>query len=226
MKTFLQYITEKKQSLDNDTNKFVQDLLSGKTATAYHGTNRDFNDFNPSHIRDWRAETFLGKGFFLTSEWYIAAKYADANANKELPITILDDAKKISEDLYWFMHSLYYKGNITWEDPKVNDIRNKFPIDLNDISAIVNLIPNSQSQKDYNAYDSAWNNDIGFSNIFGNSSSALSGYEIEDIKKLGLGDYAPKILTIEVKPTKNILISNKKNIIKNDTKHDIIIAYI
>ena len=44
--------------------------------------------------------------------------------------------------------------------------------------------------------DSAWNNDIGFSNIFGNSSSALSGYEIEDIKKLGLGDYAPKILTI------------------------------
>lgn len=79
MKTFLQYITEKNQTLiDNDTNKFIQNLLSGKTATAYHGTNRDFKDFNPAHIREWRAETFLGKGFFLTTEWYLAASYADA----------------------------------------------------------------------------------------------------------------------------------------------------
>ena len=223
IKNYIQFINEKStQLLDNDTNNIINSLISGKDAFAYHGTNRTFDKFDNKHIRDWRAETFLGSGVFLTANFNIAIKYSDANANGELPMYIIDNAKKIDPDLYWFMHSLYHNGNSTWNEEKTSEIRNKFNIDLNDICEIVNHIPNSQSKKDYDKDTIEANH---FYNIFGNSSQALPSWLIDDIKKLDLGNFEPRVLKVKIKPTKNILISKNKNVIKKDTKHDIIIAY-
>lgn len=232
MQYIKKYESSKIVNLDDNTNRIIDYLKTGKSVQAYHGTNRDYDIFSNKHIREWRAKSFLGNGIFLTSEWYIAAQYADANANSELPLSMIDDAKKISDDLYWFMHSLYYNGNITWENSRVKKLqanyqRNINGIDINDIANIVHKIPNNKAQQEFNEEDrkNGYGSGNRFINIFNQSSTALEGYMIEDIKKLGLGDYAPKVLTVEIQPTTNILISKNKSAIKNDNKHDIIIAY-
>jgi hypothetical protein len=212
---FLTY--SKKYWVSNDS---LDRILRGEDSYAYHGTNRDFNKFDMSFLRQWRADEFLGNGIFLTPDKNIAEKYADANANSELPITLLDDAKKIDKDLAEFMQNLYYKGNSTWSDPKIIDMMDKW--DLNDIAELVNLIPNSQSEKDYRKNNV--DNNSNFVNFFSTSHSALSIHQIKDLEKFGFGNYYPKIYTVYIKGTNSILLSNSISEIKK-SKHDIIIAY-
>ena len=146
-KTKEEFLTHSKNWVSNDS---LERILNGQDSYAFHGSNRDFDKFDMSFLREWRAEMFLGKGIFLTPSREVAEKYADANANGDLPITILKDAEKIDKKLAKFMSDLYYKGNITWEDSTkfIQDEWN-FPIDPNDVCNLVNLIPGSQSAKDY-----------------------------------------------------------------------------
>ena len=233
MKTFKEFIYEKKILKGNflnylekewlDPNGSLRRITNGEDSFGFHGTNREFDNFDMSFLREWRADEFLGKGIFLTPNRDVAEKYADAGSNNELPISILKDAEKIDKNLGDFMSSLYYKGNSTWRIPKFKWIYNnwKFPIDVNDVATLVNLIPNSQSEKDYNK-DRNFGND--FVNIFATTSSALSQWTIRDLQILGLGDYNPKVYTIYIKGTESILISKSIKEIKT-SNHDIVIAY-
>jgi hypothetical protein len=245
MKTFNEFLTESrkfktkeeflKYSNNNwSSNDSLERILNGQDSYAFHGSNRDFDNFDMSFLREWRAEMFLGKGIFLTPSREIAQEYSDANANSDLPLKILDDAKKIDSELGDFMSSLYYKGNSSWEEPKFRkwldlyykqkDVWKFGDVDPNDMAELVNLIPNSQSAKDYDEDRyKGWDN-LTFSNIFSNSHQALSVHQIKDLKKLGLGDYYPKIFTVYIKGTNSVLLSNSVNEIKK-SKHDIIIAY-
>jgi len=219
----------KKEWLDPKGN--IKRILDGGDSFGYHGTNKNFDQFNISYLREWRADQFLGKGIFLTPDKDIAIKYANANANNELPITLLSDAKKVNKQLFDFMNSLYYKGNLTWDLPEfrkwidsyyLKDGNWKYgDISPNEIADIVNLIPDSQSEKDYNKDR---NQDNFFIDLFSTSSSALSDYHIEDLKKLGLGDYTPKVFTVYIKGTESVLLSKSVDQIKK-SNHDIIIAY-
>ena len=225
-----------KYIIEDNVYKILKLILNGEQSYAFHGTNREFDKFEPSQVRKWRADKFLGEGIFLTPNKDIAIKYANANANVELPITLLDDAKKIDKELYDFMYSLYYKGNIAWQLPEFEKFvsstydkekqtfiyNNKFNVDCNDIAEIVNLIPGSKSYDDYNK-DSK--NDDGFFNIFGTSSSALNETTIKLLKELGFGDYSPKIFTVLINGTTSVLMSKNVSEIKNSKKYDIIIAY-
>lgn len=241
MKTFNEIILESKKFKTKEefltfskkywvSNDSLDRILDGKDSYAFHGTNRDFNNFDISFLRQWRADMFLGKGVFLTPEKYIAEKYADANANGDLPITLLEDAKKIDKDLAEFMHDLYYKGNSTWDDPKTKDLidkwhrkkdRKKGDVDLNDVAELVNLIPNSQSEKDYRKDK---DDNGSFVNFFSTYHSALSIHQIRDLEKLGFGNYYPKIYTVYIKGTNSVLLSNSISEIKK-SNHDIVIAY-
>ena len=121
------------------------------------------------------SEKWGNDGYF---KYALFQEYSDANANSDLPLKILDDAKKIDSNLGDFMSSLYYKGNSTWEEPKFRkwldlyykqkDVWKFGDVDPNDIAELVNLIPNSQSAKDYeeDRYK-GWDN-LTFSNIFSN----------------------------------------------------------
>jgi hypothetical protein len=203
----------------------LSNIVNGKDAIAYHGTNKDFNSFNIETVRKWRADMFYGVGIGLTSDKYVAEKYANAGSNDELSLEILNVAKSVNKQLYDFMYSLYYKGNITWNLPKFRTMIDdwKFKIDPNDVASIVNLIPGSKSYEDYNA-DNINANTNPFVNIFANSSSALSDYVIQDIKDLGLGNYEPQVYTVLIKGTDSVLLSKKPAQIKK-SNHDIIIAY-
>lgn len=202
----------------------LQNILTQKPSYAYHGTNRDFKEFSDKETRSWRANKFLGNGVFLTPSIDVAKKYANANANKELSTDIIDKALSIDRDLGEFMKSLYYKGNITWNIPKFRKIIDnwRYDPDPNDVADLVNLIPNSQSLKDYNKDDDPERHY--FFNIFSTTTNALDYYQIEDLKNLGLGDYRPKILVVRISPMKSILMSNNRNEIKT-SNHDVVIAY-
>lgn len=203
----------------------LENIISGDDCFLYHGTNRDFDKFDISKVRDWRANKFYGDGIFLTPDKDVAYKYANANANEELPISILDDAKKVDRRLYDFMYSLYYKGNSTWQMEKFKWIHDdwKFKVDPNDVADIVNHIPGSQSEKDYND-DRGVEGGNEFVNFFDTSSHALSEYTINDIKEIGLGDYTPKIYIVKMKGSDSVLMSKNKSAIRN-SKSDITIAY-
>jgi hypothetical protein len=199
-------------------------IIDGNKSIAFHGSNRDFKKFDMSFLRKERTDQFTGDGIFLTPDKYVARRYADSNINNSLPITILKDAEKIDPELADFMNSLYYKGNITWSLPKFEKLIHnwKFPIDPNDVAELVNLIPGSQSEKDYIA-DSSQNNN-GFFNIFSTHTSALDYYHIEYLEKLGFGDYNPKVYTVIIHPTDSVLVSNNIEKIRI-AKNDIIISY-
>lgn len=209
--------------------KELQPLLNGEDVILYHGTNRDFDKFDANKERTFRTEQFLGSGVHLTPDINVAIKYANAAINNSLDVSIFDDAKKINIDLYKFMHGLYYKGNSTWTEQRsfVNKYTDGFNgVDLNSVADIVNLIPNSQSQKDYNKSDDQTDDgrDEIF-NMFSGSTSALSYYVVEDLKSLGLGDYRPRVLTVSVKSTgSNVVESDNETEIKT-SKADIIIAH-
>lgn len=206
-------------------------LLRGEKATFYHGTNTDFKKFDISKGKKFRNDKFWGHGIFLSPTIQTASRYAHANANNSLDVSVIDKAKKIDKGLGSFMYDLYKKGNSTWSDEKHSDFKEysysskwKFgDIDLNDISDLVQLIPDAQNAKDYAKDDD--NDYIEPMDLFGGSTSALDTYSIDMLKELGLGDYRPRILTVEVDPKKSdIFITNKQKDAKK-SKADIIIVY-
>lgn len=201
-------------------------LLEGKKAVFYHGTNVDFKKFDPNKAKKQRNDKFFGGGIFLTPTTSTASRYANANANNSLHISIIDKAKKIDKRLYAFMYDLYHKGNSTWRDPKHEDFIDKYEfrdVNMNEIADLVNKIPDSQSEKDYNKGDD--NNMVDYMSLFSNTSSALDYYEIENLMKLGLGDYRPRILSVEVNPRGGeIFITNNQKEARN-TKAPIVIVY-
>lgn len=210
--------------LDVDTKNKLISIIDKKPTILYHGTNRDFEKFDFNFERNFRTEQFLGEGgIYLTPDYNVAYKYANSNINNSLPLSIIDKALKINPIVGSFMRSLYYDGNITWSKPEFKEfLLNDNIVDPNDIAELVNLIPDSQSEKDY-MKDSDENNYFDFS-LFDIHTSALNDYHIEYLKQLKLGDYSPKIYEVELKPSNSILISNDISKIKT-SKCDIIIAY-
>ncbi len=201
-------------------------LLEGGKAVFYHGTNVDFKKFDIDKGKKFRNDKFFGGGIFLTPNTKTASRYANANANNSLHISILDKAKKVDKTLYSFMYDLYHKGNSTWSDKKYESFLQKYEfrdVDINEIADIVNLIPNSQSEKDYRKGDDM--SEIGGMDLFNQSSSALDYYVIENLKKLGLGDYRTRVMDVEVNGKgADILVTDSERKAKS-TKADIIIVY-
>ena len=201
-------------------------LENNQMIYGYHGTNREFDKFDIKLAREYRIENFSDKiGIYFSFNLNVAKKYANANINDSLPLSIIDDAKKVNNDLYNFMYGLYHNGNSTWSDEKLKDFLKKGDfngVDCNDIANIVNLIPGSQSEKDYHSDDD--NEHIEFVDFFSNSYSALNQYIIDDIEKLGLGNYNPKVYVVKIKPTTSYLISKNLEEIKNSNA-DIIVVY-
>lgn len=213
------------QDFYHGRDQFIK-LIEGKKAVFYHGTNVDFKKFNPSTAKKNRNDKFFGGGIFLTPNFSTANRYANANMNNSLHISILDKAKKVDKRLYSFMYDLYYKGNSTWSDKKHREFLDMYEfrdVDMNEIADIVNLIPNSQSQKDYTKGDDTSMAEI--ADLFSNTSSALDFYHIENLKKLGLGDYRTRVLTVEVNGGgASILVTdNQKQARKSND--DLIIVY-
>ena len=210
--------------LDVDTKNKLISIIDKKPTILYHGTNRDFDKFDINFERKFRTEQFLGEGgIYLTPDYNVAYKYANSNINNSLPLSIIDKALKINPIVGSFMYSLYYDGNITWSKPEFKEfLLNDNIVDPNDIAELVNLIPDSQSEKDY-MKDSDENKYFDF-DLFNTHTSALDDYHIEYLKRLKLGDYSPKIYEIELKPSNSILISNDISKIKT-SNCDIIIAY-
>lgn len=211
--------------LDIDTKNKLISVINKKPTILYHGTNRDFEKFDINFERKFRTEQYLGvDGFSFSPDYNVAYKYANSNMNNSLPLSIIDKALKINPIVGSFMHSLYYDGNITWSKPEFKDfLLSDNIVDPNDIAELVNLIPGSQSEKDY-MKDSEYDYRDDIFNMFNASTSALNDYHIEYLKQLKLGDYSPKIYEVELKPSNSILISNDISKIKT-SKCDIIISY-
>jgi len=213
--------------LDIDTKNRLISIINKKPTILYHGTNRDFEKFDINFERKFRTERYLGvDGFSFSPDYDVAYKYANSNMNNSLPLSIIDKALNINPVVGSFMHSLYYEGNITWSKPEFKEfiLSNDNIVDPNDIAELVNLIPGSQSEKDY-MKDSEYDYRDDIFNIFNPSStSALNDYHVEYLKQLKLGDYSPKIYEVELKSTNSILISNDVSKIKK-SNCDIVISY-
>jgi hypothetical protein len=210
--------------MDNATSHLVEQLMKGEPVTLYHGTNRDFTHFDLAYGREWRGKVFLGSGVFLTPEYYVAAKYADASANGELPLSIIRDMETIDSDIAAFMHSLYHRGNLTWKDEAFRTLITgwEHEVDANEVADLVNLIPGSKSAAEFNTSS----NDGGGAplDLFATTSTALNYYEIEALSKLGLGDYSPKVYTVRLTPSNDVEVLDNIEAIRSSS-HDITVAH-
>ena len=247
MKSLLTHINEAKKVDPNvDPISFIEnspefyssrqqfiDLYKGNVSMFYHGTNSDFKKFDTNKGKDFRNDQFFGDGLFITPEWDTAYKYANANVNNSLDISLLDKAKKVNKLLGSFMSDLFYKGNSSWRDEKHQkfydwlekaDIKVKdltYSIDANEIAEIVNLIPDSQSAKDYGR-DTDQDEIM---DMFSSNSSALGDHIINTLSALGLGDYSPRILTVGINGKDAEIFMTSSSAKAKKSKADIIIIY-
>ena len=116
MKNYKKFIADE-EHIFNDSKAYFNALYKGETIYGYHGTNRDFDEFDIDEIRKLRLDRFTGKeGIYFSIDYDVAVKYAHSNMNDSLPLSIIDKAKDIDENLYYFMYGLYHKGNVIWSD--------------------------------------------------------------------------------------------------------------
>lgn len=93
----------------------LEGLLKGEPTVLYHGTTASFSVFDLTHSRDELVEQFYGKGIFLTPSKRVAEKYADANRNMGLPVSVISDLKSSNPAAGSFLQALYNEGRDAWE---------------------------------------------------------------------------------------------------------------
>lgn len=228
MKTIYNFVNEAKTKVTNfefvsnspefyNRREAYLNILAGKPVLLYHGTNRDFKKFDIKKARTPRNNKFWGDGIFFTVLDKIAFKYAYASANYSLDYELIERAKKVNKELYKFMDDLYKNGNVAWQnirDTKIHEKGEIKGVDLNEISDIVHLMPDAKVfEPDDNDFS-----------LFG-STSSIHQYDIDNIKKLGLGDYRYKNIHTELITKGATVFITKSQAQARKSKADIIIVH-
>lgn len=93
----------------------LERLATGASVTLYHGTSAAFSEFDIAKSRDELVNEFYGRGIFLTPSKSVAWKYANANRNMGLPVSVIDDLSQVNRNAGSFLRALYEKGHAGFE---------------------------------------------------------------------------------------------------------------
>ncbi len=203
--------------LDDMSKWILESIISNKSSVLFHGTNRDFDEFDISKNRSDLNKNFYGDGIFLTPSDDVAWKYANANRNSYFDVTLIDDIKKVNREAGIFLEELYKIGREAFTIPK-NDMKNEFGgIDGNDLADISEVIEGSATIEtpEFTSQD-----------IFGTSDNGIMYYHIEFLNDNFNLDYRSKIHTYKIKPINihDILITDDFTEAKNSSKEVVIVV--
>lgn len=93
----------------------LEGLTTGAPVTLYHGTSASYTKFDLAKNRDELVNKFYGRGIFLTPSKRVAWKYAQANRNMGLPVSVIDDLSRVNRNAGSFLRALHEEGQDAWE---------------------------------------------------------------------------------------------------------------
>ena len=192
--------------------KVVDD--DGEPLVMYHGTNVEFDEFDPNKNRSVRNEQFQGDGFFFTDDLETAWKYADAAANQTfdpkrvveeikqshpgMPADLLELQVKHGFDEGWRLtlekHDLTGKPVSEWPDDGV---------DLNDISEIAEWVEGSKVTTEESGIDSVMS-------ALSGTQHSMPEYIKDTAVRLGLTPPTPTIVPVYLKANRILETSDSE----------------
>ena len=197
-------------------------LSTGEPVTLYHGTTASFSRFDIAKSRDDLVGKFYGRGIFFTPRKSVAWKYANANRNMGLPVSVIDDLSRINRSAGAFLRVLYKHGQGAWEPYwKAHGFWRKKPapgqgrvdsegferhlggVDPNTLMDIAgHIVGTAKGRPSPNAAEE----------VFGlfSQSTGSPDWLYDDLDRLGLDSakYRPKVLTVEIRARKPLVTAD------------------
>lgn len=219
----------------------LEGLGTGAPVTLYHGTSATFSEFDIAKSRDELVNEFYGRGIFLTPSKSVAWKYAHANRNKGLPVSVIDDLTRVNRNAGAFLRALYEKGQDAWEpywkahgfwrdDPAPGEghfdsegfDRHLGGVDGNTLMDIAgHIIGSVKKQAPPDAAEEIFD-------LFGGGGTGSPDWLYDDLDKVGLDStkYRPKVLTVVVRVSNPLVTASKAEARKAPSKgYDSVVYY-
>lgn len=218
----------------------LEGLGTGAPVTLYHGTSAAFSEFDIAKSRDELVNEFYGRGIFLTPSKSVAWKYANANRNMGLPVSVIDDLSQVNRNAGSFLRALYEKGHAGFEpyarahgfwrdDPAPGEgmfdsggfDRHLGGVDANtliDISG--HILGSSKKSPPTDALDEVFD-------LFSGSTGSPD-WLYDNLDEVGLDStkYRPKVLTVVVRVDNPLVTASKSEARKAPSKgYDSVVYY-
>jgi len=219
----------------------LEGLDTGAPVTLYHGTSATFSEFDIAKSRDELVNKFYGRGIFLTPSKSVAWKYAHANRNMGLPVSVIEDLTRVNRNAGAFLRALYEHGQDAWEpywqahgfwrenpapgeghlDSEGFD-RHLGGVDANTLMDIAeHIIGSSKKQAPPDAAEEVLN-------LFGGGGTGSPDWLYDDLDKVGLDStkYRPKVLTVVVRVSNPLVTASKAEARRAPSKgYDSVVYY-
>lgn len=209
----------------------LEGLETGFPVELYHGTTKYFTKFDLAYCRENLTNAYYGSGIFLTPVKSVAHKYAYANRNMGLDVSLIEELHQVNPSAAKFMMDLYTLGDDVWdivtpeqlgvtEDYSYSDALEEYcgGIDPNTLADLSRWCIGSKMRRV---------EETGPINIF-HMSTGMPSYVYDMIDKIGISSekYRPKVYTVRVQCSRPLVTKSTQLAKKaKAAKYDCVVFY-
>ena len=200
----------------------VQRLADGEGILVYHGTTRNFDEFDIDRSRTWMNKEYQGDALFFSLDRDVAERYAYASRQASLHPDVMDEIERNNPEAAMFIRNIYEHGyEKGWEKNLehfgAEGIWDIGGVDGNELSDLVDYIEGAK-------IDPREGEDLARL-IFSMETKSIHEGDLETLRKLGVVENYPNSQVYVVKIESDDVWVTNNRVTAKVWDHDVVVYF-